>query len=180
MNLKEFGSALAQIGLPLLGAALPLPGGMALGSALADFIGKPGASLADVATHLGESAEARQKAQEFQATHQETMLRLTVEAERDRFAAMVADRQSARKASVEGGTAKPLLWLSILLLIITLGTEVSVLFVGYPVGLHDIIIGRILGLMDAVAMMVLSFWYGTTSASERKTELLAASPAIPK
>lgn len=83
------------------------------------------------------------------------------------------DRDSARRANVDGGTQVHLFWLSIILLCITLGAELYVLFNGYPPNLPDIVVGRILGLMDAVALMVLSYWYGTSSGSARKTELAA-------
>ena len=88
------------------------------------------------------------------------------------------DRDSARKANVEGGAQKMLFWLSLVLLSLSLGTEIIVLFNGYPTTIPEIIVGRVLGLMDAVAMMVLAYWYGTTNGSSVKTELLARSPAI--
>jgi len=84
------------------------------------------------------------------------------------------DRDSARTANVSGGTQKPLFWLSLLLLSITLGTECMVLFQGYPEGTDPLVVGRVLGLMDAVAMLVLSYWYGTTNGSAIKNELLVA------
>jgi len=85
------------------------------------------------------------------------------------------DRDSARKANVEGGIQKELFNMSILLLVVTLGTEIYVLFKGYPDTLPEIIVGRVLGLMDAVAMMVLAYWYGTTNGSAQKNTLLANS-----
>ena len=46
-----------------------------------------------------------------------------------------------------------------------------------PPGADPIIIGRVLGTMDSALVMVLSFWFGSNSNSQRKTELLAqASP----
>lgn len=60
-----------------------------------------------------------------------------------------------------------------LLLVACLGTEIFVLFNGYPATIPEIIVGRVLGLLDSVALLVLSYWYGTTSASQTKTELLA-------
>ena len=69
-------------------------------------------------------------------------------------------------------------WLSLVLLVGTLGSEIWVLFRGYPKDIPDIIVGRVLGLLDSVAMMVLAFWYGSSNGSERKTELLAQSPPV--
>lgn len=87
------------------------------------------------------------------------------------------DRDSARTNNVAGGTQRPLFWLSLLLLSVALGVEAFVLFRGYPPETPEIIVGRVLGLMDAVAMLVLSYWYGTTNGSALKSELLAAAPA---
>ena len=88
------------------------------------------------------------------------------------------DRADARSANVQGGTQKPLFWLSLVLLIVTLGSEVAVLFNGYPHTVAEIVVGRVLGLLDAVAMMVLSYWYGTSHGSQQKTDLLAQADAI--
>ena len=82
------------------------------------------------------------------------------------------DRDSARTANVAGGTQKPLFWLSLLLLTVTLGTECAVLFYGYPPNTSEIVVGRVLGLMDAVVMLVLAYWYGTTNGSSQKNEAL--------
>ena len=89
------------------------------------------------------------------------------------------DRDSARKANVEGGVQGHMFWLSVTLLCVTLGCEVAVLFFGYPdQKIPEMVVGRILGLMDAVCMMVLTYWYGTTSGSLAKTNLLAQSTPV--
>jgi len=88
------------------------------------------------------------------------------------------DRDSARQANVTGGTQMHLFWLSLVLLAITLGTEVYILFNGLPVGLSELVTGRVLGLMDAVSMMVLAYWYGTTNGSAQKTHLLSQAEPI--
>ena len=80
MDIKQFGEALAKLGLPILGAALPIPGGAVLGKVLGSMIGKPDATEEDVLAELSTNAEALQKAKEFELTHQETLLRLQVEA----------------------------------------------------------------------------------------------------
>jgi hypothetical protein len=88
------------------------------------------------------------------------------------------DRDSARKANVAGNTQLPLFWLSLVLLSACLGMEGFVLFKGYPDDIPEIIVGRVLGLADAVVMMVMSYWYGTSSGSTHKTELLSQAPAV--
>ena len=81
MDLKAFGSAIAQIGLPLLGAVLPIPGGAAIGTALAAAIGSPSATPEDILATLTGNADAIVKAKQFEQTHQETILRITTDAE---------------------------------------------------------------------------------------------------
>jgi len=88
------------------------------------------------------------------------------------------DRDSARQANVSGGTQKMLFALSLVLLIISIGSEVWVLFHGYPKEVPEIVVGRVLGLLDAVAMMVLTYWYGTTNGSQIKTDALANSAPV--
>ena len=83
------------------------------------------------------------------------------------------DRDSARRANVEGGTSRLLFAMSVVLLIITLGSEVYVLFNGVPPGAPEIVIGRVLGLMDSVALMVLAYHYGSSSGSAIKSQMLA-------
>jgi len=87
------------------------------------------------------------------------------------------DVDSARKANVEGGTQGMLFGLSLVLLTLAIGCEGWVLFNGYPDGLSEIIVGRVLGLMDAITMMVLSYWYGTTNSSSLKNQIIAAKSA---
>lgn len=84
------------------------------------------------------------------------------------------DRDSARQSNVQGGTQKYLFWLSLLLLAVSLGSEVVVLFNGLPNSVSEIVVGRVLGLLDAVALMVMTYWYGTSNGSATKTDLLAA------
>lgn len=63
--------------------------------------------------------------------------------------------------------------LSSLILCITLGCEVYVLLFGYHSGMPDMLVGRILGLLDSVTIIVLGYWFGTTNSSTIKTDILA-------
>ena len=82
------------------------------------------------------------------------------------------DRDSARQANVAGATQRPLFWLSVMLLVLCLGTEITVLVRGLPQGTSELVVGRVLGLLDAIAMTVLAYWYGTSSSSAVKTQML--------
>ena len=81
MDWKTFGQELAQIGLPLLGAALPLPGGAAIGTALASALGSSSVKPEDILSTLTANADAVQKAKEFEATHQERLLQMNYDYE---------------------------------------------------------------------------------------------------
>ena len=82
------------------------------------------------------------------------------------------DKADARATAKDGGMLGWLFGLSVLLIILTIGTEIAVLRWGYPESLPDVVVGRILGLLDAIAMMVLSFWYGTSHSSAIKNGLI--------
>ena len=81
MDLKDIGKALASFGLPLIGAALPIPGGMAIGTALANYISSPSAKPEDILATLTSSADALQKAKEFEATNHATLVKVAVDYE---------------------------------------------------------------------------------------------------
>lgn len=91
MDWKALGQEVEKIGLPLLGAALPIPGGEAIGAALASHIGASSGQPEDILAALTQSADAVQKAKEFELTHQETMLKLTTDAEVEQRKADSAD-----------------------------------------------------------------------------------------
>lgn len=96
MQIKDLAEAFAKIGLPLIGAALPLPGGAAIGAALAAHIGAPSGKAEDILATLGSSAEAVEKAKEFQATHQETLMKLALDAQKSAVEEATKDVDSAR------------------------------------------------------------------------------------
>ena len=81
MDWKGLGESIAKLGLPLLGAVLPIPGGAAIGAALAAQIGSPSSQPGDILATLTANADALAKAKQFEMTHQETMLKLTLDAQ---------------------------------------------------------------------------------------------------
>jgi len=80
---------------------------------------------------------------------------------------------SARNSNVAGGTQIYLFLLSLAILTAGLSAEGYVLLNGIPKEVDDIVAGRILGTLDAVLMMVLGYWYGTTHSSTVKNDIIA-------
>lgn len=166
--LKSFlGGVAPTIASALLG---PL-GGVAV-AGLTKILGIDGGTVADVTKAISDGrvtpeqvAEIRKLELQFQQDEKERGFRY---AELE-----FKDRDSARKYNTEGGIQGQMFWLSVTLLVLTLGTEIYILFNGYPNTLPDIIVGRILGLLDGVALLVLGYHYGTTSGSLAKSNLLA-------
>lgn len=167
-TLKSFLSGMA----PTIASALLGPlGGVAV-AGLSKILGIDGGTVADVTKAIADGrvtpeqvAEIRKMEIQFQQDEKERGFRY---AELE-----FKDRDSARKYNTEGGIQGHMFWLSISLLVLTLGTEIYILFNGYPNTLPDIIVGRILGLLDGVALLVLGYHYGTTSGSLAKSNLLA-------
>lgn len=170
----DFTSLLKTVA-PWIGTALGGPLGAMAVDAATSALGLSEKSADGLKSALAgmtpEQALALKKAdQDFQAHMQE----LGFANVRDLEKIAADDRDSARKANVAGGTQGMLFWLSLALLAVTLGSEVAVLFTGYPPTVPEIVVGRVLGLLDSLAMMVCAYWYGTTASSAQKTQLLAA------
>lgn len=166
---------------PWIAAAATGPAGLA-GMAIktaAEALGAKSETAEDVAAAVAGATPEQLKAlklaeldfklrmQELGFTHEKDLAKIAAD-----------DRADARKNNVSSGMQRPIFWLSVILLCICLGSEVGVLFSGYPPSIPDLVVGRVLGLLDAVAMMVLAYWYGTTSSSATKTDLLAQAQPI--
>lgn len=80
------------------------------------------------------------------------------------------DRDSARGANVSGGIQKHLLWFAVLIVAVSFCAECGVLFFGYPGSVSDIVVGRVLGFLDSVAMLAISYFFGSSHGSMVKTE----------
>lgn len=168
MTLQDTLKAIA----PTVATALLGPLGGAAVSAIGGILGidKPSMNQIEHAIQQGQLtgdhiAKLKELELQYQAEEQERGFRYSELAYRD--------RDSARRANVDGGVQKPLFWLSLALLAVTLGTEVAVILGGLPLSADPIIVGRVLGLMDSVALLVLGYWFGTSASSARKDTLLA-------
>lgn len=94
MQWAELGKAIASIGLPLLGAALPIPGGAAIGTALASVIGSSSTNPSDILATLQANADAVAKAKQFELEHQEKLLEMAIQYEVEQRKADSADLTS--------------------------------------------------------------------------------------
>lgn len=175
MDIKDFAKQIAAIGLPLLGAALPLPGGAVLGSALAAYIGAPDSTPDAILAHLTQNADAVAKAREFEFTHQETLLRINTDAEISALKIAADDRASARDMQklVKDDTPRNLAYLITFGFFGLLG---AMIFLPIPKDSEQMI-NMMTGSLGTVWLMAMTFYYGTTQQSARKTELMAQGAA---
>jgi len=172
MDLKSFGEELAKIGLPLLGAILPIPGGAAIGTALASAIGSPSAKPEDILTTLTASADAIEKAKEFQTQNTTDMLKLHLDYSQAIYTQEVVDRGSARAMQVgtKSVTLPLLAWTVVLGFLSTVGFTLA----GYT-HVDSALAGTLIGYLSAKAEQVISFYFGSSHGSQQKDILLANS-----
>lgn len=157
---------------PTVASALLGPMGGAAVSAIGGILGLTDATqtqIADVLRNGQMTPEQISKIRELELQYQND------EKERGfRYAELeFKDRDSARKANVDGGMQKHLFYLSLVLLALCIGTEIYVLLNGVPEKANELVIGRVLGLLDAVAIGVFQYWYGSSKGSSDKTTLMA-------
>lgn len=176
MDLAQLGQELAKIGLPLLGAALPIPGGAALGTALASVINSPSAKPDDILATMTANADSLQKAKEFELTHQEKILELTQSHELGMYQTEIQDRDGARKREVEVKDYTPTL-LSIGITIGFFGILTFMLFNSPPAASRDIL-NIMLGSLGTAWVSVVAYYFGSSKGSDKATELLSKAPAI--
>lgn len=172
MDLKSFGESLAKIGLPLLGAVLPIPGGAALGAALASAIGSGSDKPEDILAALSANADTLEKAKEFEATHAETMLQLKLAHVQKLYEQEVADRASAR--DMQKATASHTVPLLAYLIVGSFVAMVGCTLAGYS-HVDGALAGTLVGYLSAKCEQVVSFYFGSSKGSEDKNVLLANS-----
>jgi hypothetical protein len=172
MDWKDLGSEVAKIGLPLLGAVLPIPGGAAIGTALASALGSGSTDPQDVLTALTASADAQLKARQFEQAHQETMMQMQLRYETDLYQAEVADRSSARamQVSTKSYTLPVLAWLFVMGFCVI--TILKLTGVGIPA---DGTASDLITTLRDGLMLILSFYFGSSHESQGKDVLLANS-----
>lgn len=92
-------------------------------------------------------------------------------------ATAAADRESARNREIQVKDWTPRILATAVLLAVFFA-EGYVLRYGYPTNVAGELVGRILGTFDSAAILVLSYYFGSSAGSDRKTELLAQSEPV--
>ena len=69
--------------------------------------------------------------------------------------------------------------MSAVIVLATLSAEMFVMFIGPPPTASEILVGRVLGTLDAALMLVLNYHYSSSAGSDRKTTLMAAQDKTP-
>lgn len=84
-----------------------------------------------------------------------------------------SDTKSARDMQIatKANTPAVLTWL---IVGITLCAEVAMLFHKMPDGADPLVVGRVLGTLDAALITVLGYWFGSSHGSQSKDAVIAA------
>ena len=88
----------------------------------------------------------------------------------------VRDRESARQMQIANKSLTPEI-LSWMIVVATIGLEGYVLVVGLPSVAPDLVVGRILGTLDAAFATVLAFWLGSSVSNRIKDATIAQQAA---
>lgn len=156
---------------PMLATALGGPlAGVAVKELSGALLGRPNGTQDDVAAAI--AASGPDVLVKLKAADQQFAVRMR-ELDLDLDKISQADRASARQAAVDGGTAKHVFWLTVVIFLVVIGVEALVLFKGVPVGLDGQMAGRILGTLDAALLAALYYTYGSSAGSAAKTDALA-------
>lgn len=169
---------------PFLSAAASLGGplGVMAAAAVGKAIGvdKVAPNADGIATAIATALADPQQRQALLQTEKDFQLQMAELGYKDSEAmAQVAedDRNSARNREVQVKDWTPRLLAGIVVLASIFG-EGYVLMHGVPKEVDGVIIGRILGTLDSALVLVLSYYFGSSAGSDRKTELLAEAPAV--
>jgi hypothetical protein len=178
MDWKDIAGTLGKAA-PLLGTLIGGPAGAAIGGMVASALGTP-ATPDDVSAALATNPDAAVKLKQIEADRQVQLQQLVEQhagallaAQTAAIQADVSDRDSARKRemSVRGSTPAGLAWLVVAA---SVGSVAAVVggYVTKDPALAGIV-GTTLGYLMGEAKQVLNYYFGSSSSSDRKTELMA-------
>lgn len=166
MDYKALAKKTAELGLPVLGAALGGPSGALIGKALASAIGASSDAPEDLLNEITVNEQARADAFRFQAENELELKRLSVEEKR----IDMEDRNSARgrESVVKDNTNKVLAYSVVGSFITIVGATLA----GWT-QVDSVLAGTLIGYLSAKAEQVIAYYFGSSSGSKEKTELLS-------
>lgn len=89
-----------------------------------------------------------------------------------------SDRDSARNREIAVRDHTPTI-MGYIVVLLTMLLEAYILIKGPPAGADGVIVGRVLGTMDAAFILVLTYFYGTTASSRRKDDTISDIAKMP-
>ena len=170
---------------PILGTLVGGPAGAAIGGLIAAALGT-GATPDAVQAAIAADPAAALKLAEYESDNKVKLQAMLfahadneLAAETAAIQADVADRASARSREVQikDGTPAALAWI-IVLASVALGWAVVSGYVSKDPALAGIV-GTVIGYVFSEAKQVLAYYFGSSSGSARKTELLSQAPPVP-
>lgn len=167
MNLSKIGGLLAQVA-PTVATALGGPlAGLAVKTLSEAMFGHQDASESDVSAALmNATPDQLQKLKEIDASFKTRMKELDIDLE----AIAAEDRKSARSMMTMTGAQTPA--------ILSYSVIIAWVFIQYYLFTTIIdpsmreLIARVLGTLDGALMLVLSFWFGSSSGSHAKDQTI--------
>jgi hypothetical protein len=167
MNLSKIGGLLAQVA-PTVATALGGPlAGLAVKTLSEAMFGHQDASESDVSAALmNATPDQLQKLKEIDASFKTRMKELDIDLE----AIAAEDRKSARSMMTMTGAQTPA--------ILSYSVIIAWVFIQYYLFTTVIdpsmreLIARVLGTLDGALMLVLSFWFGSSSGSHAKDQTI--------
>lgn len=174
MDWKSVGNLVGKTA-PILGTLLGGPAGAAIGGLVGSILGteaSPDAVHAAIATDPNKALELAK----YELEHQGNLRQMTLDHAKAMFEAEVADRGSARNREVQAHDLTP----RIMAYLVTAGFF-GILFwllkAGKPEYGGDVVL-VMLGSLGTAWTSIISYYFGSSSGSDRKTELIAkAAPA---
>jgi hypothetical protein len=165
---------------PILGTLLAGPAGGAAAGLIASALGVK-SDPETIAQALADPAAAA-RLREIETAHRARLRELALQgetarlaAETDRLRIAAADRDSARRAAVDGGQAGRVFALTVVIFVVVVGLEGAALLLGIPTTIDQQLAGRILGTFDAALLAAIYYTFGSSAGSARKDELRGAA-----
>lgn len=161
---------------PLIGTALGGPLGGAAASFIADKLGVNEKTVEAVSKVLNDGKLSPE--QIVQVKDAELEFKKFLETNKIKLEELAQqDRKSARDMLIATRAKTPAI-LTWIIVLAVLGLEGFLLVSGTPDNIDPLVMGRIMGTLDMALGLVLAYWFGTTSGSTAKTELLANSMPV--